>query len=146
MSHVHLHTTTIYIIMTVVFSSQGCWAVLLFCVCAALLLSAQLETLPGNFNAQKFQSLFLVVCVMCIQDQTVDGFFSSSSGVERLWFSHSAAELNCFRNVSEGCRLRETPKHCWAKNLHHHWRIWQHLFNEQWKLQVTTPGYMSYRP
>lgn len=36
----------------------------------AFLLPTQLETLPGNLYAQKFQSLFLVVCVMCIRDQT----------------------------------------------------------------------------
>lgn len=34
------------------------------------MLPAQLETLPGNFCAQKFQSLFLVVCVMCVQGKT----------------------------------------------------------------------------
>ncbi len=46
----------------------------------AFMLPAQLETLPGNLSAQKFQSLFLVVCVMCIEGQTeapkgLDGFF-----------------------------------------------------------------------
>lgn len=46
------------------FSSQG------FCDLIGFLLPAQLETLPGNLCAQKFQSLFLVVCVMCIQGQT----------------------------------------------------------------------------
>lgn len=40
-------------------SSQDCFT--------AFLLPAQLETLPGNLCAHKFQSLFLVVCVMCIQ-------------------------------------------------------------------------------
>lgn len=30
----------------------------------AVVLPTQLETLPGNFSAQEFQSLFLVVCVM----------------------------------------------------------------------------------
>lgn len=31
----------------------------------AAVLPAQLETLPVNFITKKFQSLFLVVCVMC---------------------------------------------------------------------------------
>lgn len=62
----------------------------------SLLLPTQLETLPGNFSDSKFQSLFLVVRVMCIQQ----------ASWEPQWEGHSFVMVKSFSSFGNKQLLR----------------------------------------